>query len=161
MEKGESWTDLSLNRIKWEIFCDCKDRPVARTKKTYSASSLPVSFTPKHFLFILLFLKVRDATRRGDVVVHYSCPICGRSRGCTSPSIKVSQSLNEEGSVKDNIEIGNPSIARNLFSKNYKRLHSSRIKENPAEHLNIKQRIFIRFISIIVVSIMLSFKLNY
>jgi len=123
------------------ILRDCKDRPVTRTRKTYSAFSLPVSSTPKHFLFVLFFLKVRDATRRGDVVVHYSCPICGCTRG-TSPSIKVSQSLNEEGSVKDNIEIGNPSIApRNLFSKNYKRPYSSRVKEDPAEHLNIKQRI--------------------
>lgn len=48
----------------------------------------------------------RDATRRGDVVVHYSRSICGehgREELNAPVSIKVSRSLNEEGRVEDRI----------------------------------------------------------
>lgn len=115
MERRARRTDSSLNRIKREAFCDRKDRPAARTRKAYSTIFLPASSISGHpSIPRPPPRKVRDAMRRGDVVVHYSRPICDRPRGCararTSPSIKVSRSLNEEGGVKDNVEIGNPSI---------------------------------------------------
>lgn len=80
MERRERRTDLSLNRIKREVFCDRKDRLIARTRRVYSVFSSFCIFHPRTPSPRPPPRKVRDVMCCGDVVLHYSRPICGRSR---------------------------------------------------------------------------------